>query len=170
MGVGGGVQFQARYEEECRMAIRRIEGEKQRGREDAESGRNIELQTVQSTGNKRPSNQISHQTEGFYMCAGDKKLPLAWLIDTVITGTRSETFPIPLVNLLPPRFKGTHMLQTVLFLQSAANSPGMKKVLPVFPLLAKTDSGVVNSSWSDCTPDQALTPPCFCYLRIKWKV
>lgn len=111
-GVGG-AQFQARYEEECRMAIRRIEGEKQRGREDAESGRNIELQTVQSTRNKRPSNQISHQTEGFYMCAGDKKLPLAWLIDTVITGTRSETFPISLVNLLPPRFKGTHMLQTV---------------------------------------------------------
>lgn len=77
------------------MAIRRIEGEKQRGREDAESGRNIELQTVQSTGNKRPSNQILHQTEGLYMCEGDKTLRLAWVIDTAIRGTRSETFPIP---------------------------------------------------------------------------
>lgn len=108
-GDGGpvrGAQFQARYEEECRMAIRRIEGEKRGGREDAESGRNIELQTVQSTRNKRPSNQISHRTEGFYMCAGDKNLPLAWLINTAITVTWSENFPIPLVNLSPPCFKG----------------------------------------------------------------
>lgn len=39
------------------MAICRIEGEKQRGREEAESWRNIELQTVQSTGDKKPPNQ-----------------------------------------------------------------------------------------------------------------
>lgn len=49
---GGGVQFQARYEVECWMAICRIEGEKQRGREDAGSWRSIELQTVQSMGTK----------------------------------------------------------------------------------------------------------------------
>lgn len=90
------------------MAIRRTEGEKQRGRE--ESGRNIELQAAQSAGNKRPSNQISHQTDGFYMCAEDKDLPLAWLINASTTGTWSETFPISLVNLSPP-FTEPQMLQ-----------------------------------------------------------
>lgn len=65
--VRGG-QFQARYEVECWMAIRRIEGEKQRGWEDAESWRSIELQTAQSTGNEWPPNQISDQTEGLYEC------------------------------------------------------------------------------------------------------
>lgn len=88
-------------------------GEKQRGMENAESWRNIELQTVQSTGNERPPNQISDQTEGFYMCAGDKELPPAWLINTAMTGTRLETLSIPLCNLLPSCFKGPHILQAV---------------------------------------------------------
>lgn len=145
---GGGVQFQARYEVECWMAIRRIEGEKQRGREDAGSWRSIELQTAQSTGNKGPPNQISDQTEGFYMCAGDKELPPAWLINIAMTGTWLETLLIPLANVMPPRFKGPHMfcfvflLRTLFFFQSATNPTGMKKVLPMLFLLTKTDSGV----------------------------
>lgn len=106
---GDGGQFQARYEVECWMAIRRIEGEKQRGREDAESWRSIELQTVQSTGNSRPPNQIPDQTEGFYMCAGDKELPPAWLIDTAIAGARLKILLIPLGNVMPPCFKGPHV-------------------------------------------------------------
>lgn len=113
------------------MAIRRTEGGKQSGREDAE--RNIELQTAQSTGNKRPSNQISDHTEGFfYMCVGDKELPPAGFINTANTGTWSETF------------------QCRDFISC---------LLVLWGLLWCKQCFYCESVLSNCTPNQALTPP-----------